>query len=179
MTIRNFENFTPQIADSVYVDPLAVVIGQVKIAENSSLWPFVSARGDIHHITIGAYTNIQDNSVLHVNHDGPYSPGGQPLAIGDYVTVGHGVILHACTVEHHCLVGMGSVVLDGAVLEPYTLLAAGSLVSPHKRLAGGYLWRGRPATQARPLSDEEKAQIDYSAKHYAELANRHKVQIKA
>lgn len=173
MPIRDFETYSPQIASTAYIDPLAVVIGQVIIGEYTSLWPFVVARGDINRITIEARTNIQDNTVLHVNHDGPYCLGGQALFIGEEVTVGHQSILHACTIEHHCLIGMGAIVLDGAVLQPYTLLAAGSLVSPGKVLEGGYLWRGRPAQKARLLTDAEREYLSYSANHYIELAQQH------
>ncbi len=173
MTIRRFEKFTPQIADSAYVDPLALIIGQVTIGEQASIWPQVVARGDVQAIHIGARTNVQDNAVLHVTHDGPYSVGGRALNIGEAVTVGHQATLHACTVEHHCLIGVGAIVLDGAHLEPYVLLGAGSLVPPNKRLTGGYLWRGNPVQQARPLTEKELAFFDYSANQYVRLAQRH------
>ena len=131
-------------------------------------------RGDIQAIRIGRDTNIQDGSVLHVTHDSPYSQGGKPLIVGDGVTVGHKVILHACTVGDHCLVGMGSIVLDGAVLEPQVMLGAASLVSSGKRLEGGYLWLGAPARRIRRLNERELAYLEYSAQHYVRLARRHK-----
>lgn len=174
MPIRHFENHSPQIALTAYIDPFALVIGNVTIDEEASLWPMVVARGDINQITIGARTNVQDNTVLHVTHDGRYCPGGQALMIGEEVTIGHHVTLHACTVEHHCLIGMGSIVLDGAILQPYTLLAAGSLVSPNKVLEGGYLWRGSPARQIRSLTSEEREYLVYSAHYYVQLAQRYK-----
>jgi len=173
MPIRPFENQSPVIPKTAYVDPDAVVIGAVTVGEQASIWPLVTARGDINTISIGARTNIQDNSVLHVTHAGQYCPGGLPLVIGEAVTVGHQVTLHACTIGHHCLIGIGSIVLDGAVLEPYTLLAAGSVVSPNKTLEGGHLWRGSPARKVRALKDAEMEYFEYSANYYAELAQRH------
>jgi len=172
--IRHFENHHPDIADSAFIDESAVVIGDVTIADDVSVWPLTVIRGDIHSITIGARTNIQDGSVLHVTHDSEHSPGGFALNIGESVTVGHKVILHACNIGNYCLVGMGSTVLDGAVLEDKVMLGANSLVSPGKRLESGYLYLGSPAKKVRPLTDKEMAWLEYSASHYVELKNRHK-----
>jgi carbonic anhydrase/acetyltransferase-like protein (isoleucine patch superfamily) len=174
MHIRVFEEKCPRIAPDAWVDPSALVIGDVEIGPGSSVWPMSVIRADIQAIRIGRDTNVQDGSVLHVTHDSPYSPGGQPLIVGDGVTVGHRVILHACTVGDHCLVGMGSIVLDGAVLEPRVMLGAGSLVSSGKRLEGGCLWLGSPARRIRPLSERELAYLDYAAQHYVRLAQRHR-----
>jgi len=174
MPIRPFENLSPKIADTAYVDSLAVIIGDVTIGEYASVFPMVVARGDVQRITIGARTNIQDGTILHVSHDSHHCPGGRELWIGEDVTVGHQAVLHACTVEAHCLVGIQAVILDGARLEPYTLLAAGSLVSPNKVLEGGYLWRGNPAQKIRPLTEQEREFLEYSAQHYVTLAQRHK-----
>lgn len=171
--IRTFENFVPQIADSAYVDETALVIGQVLLGEDVSIWPMTVARGDIQTIRIGARSNIQDGSVLHVTHDSDYAPGGFSLTVGEDVTVGHKVILHACTVGDRCLVGMGSTVLDGAVLEPEVMLGANSLVSPGKILESGYLYLGSPAKQTRRLTEKERQWLVYSAAHYVELKNRH------
>jgi carbonic anhydrase/acetyltransferase-like protein (isoleucine patch superfamily) len=173
MGIRSYQEYEPQIDESAYIDPVAMVIGRVSIGEQSSLWPMVVARGDVNYIEIGARTNIQDGSVLHVTHDGPYSPGGLPLLIGDEVTVGHNVILHACTIESQCLIGMGSIVLDGAVVESGALLGAGALVTPGTRIQGGYLWLGAPAKKIRALSSDERESILYSAQHYVRLAEQH------
>jgi len=173
MTIRVFENLLPNIASTAYVDSTALVIGDVSIAADASLWPMVVARGDIQSIRIGARTNIQDGSILHVTHDGPLSPGGYALNIGDDVTVGHRAILHGCTIGDHCLIGMGAVVMDGAGLEPRVILGAGSLVTPGKVLEGGYLWLGSPARRMRPLRSEEFDYLDYSSRHYVDLKNRH------
>jgi carbonic anhydrase/acetyltransferase-like protein (isoleucine patch superfamily) len=173
MTIRNFEDRTPRIAKSAYVDPTALVIGDVSIAADVSLWPMVVARGDVNSIVIGARTNIQDGTVLHVSHDSEFAPGGFPLTIGADITVGHQAILHGCTVEDGCLIGMAATVMDGAILRSGVLLGAGSLVPPGQELEGGYLWVGSPARRMRPLRDQERAFLDYSAKHYAELKDRH------
>ena len=173
MTIRKFENTTPEVAETAFVDEASVVTGDVKIGADSSVWPMCSIRGDIHSIRIGERTNIQDGSVLHVTHDSEYAPGGNALEIGNDVTVGHNVVLHACTIEGECLIGMGSIVLDGAVVQRGAMVGAGSLVSPGKVLEGGYLWLGSPVKRARELSDKEKSFFKYSAQHYVELKNRH------
>ena len=171
--IRSFEGRQPQLGPGAWVDESAQVIGDVSLGEDASIWPLVTARGDVHRIVIGARSNVQDNCVLHVTHDGPYSPGGAPLMIGEDVTVGHGVLLHACTIGNRVLVGMGSIVLDGAVIEDDVFIAAGSLVPPGKRLTSGGLYRGRPATFARALTEEERAQLRYSANHYVRVKARH------
>jgi carbonic anhydrase/acetyltransferase-like protein (isoleucine patch superfamily) len=171
--IRDFEGHAPHIAPGAWVDETALVIGDVVIGADSSVWPMTVVRGDIQRIEIGARTNIQDGSVLHVTHDSRFMPGGLPLTVGDDVTVGHKVVLHACSIGERCLIGMGSVVMDGAVIEPDTLLGAGSLVTPNKRLEGGYLWQGSPARRVRELTDREREYLRYSAEHYVRLKNRH------
>lgn len=171
--IRSFEGITPILGEGAWVDESAQVIGKVTLGADSSVWPLVTIRGDVNTVRIGARSNIQDNSCLHVTHDGPYSPGGAGLAIGDDVTIGHSVILHACTIGDRVMIGMGSLVMDEVVVEDEVLLAAGSLVSPGKRLESGYLYRGRPATKVRPLTDAEREQLRYSAAHYVRVKNRH------
>lgn len=171
--IRSFEDHTPQIDETVFIDDSAVVTGNVVIGEHSSVWPCCSIRGDIHSIRIGARSNIQDGSILHVTHDSEYAPGGFKLSVGNDVTVGHNVILHACTVEDLCLIGMGSVVLDGAVVESGAMVGAGSLVPPNKILQGGYMWLGSPVKKARELTEKEKSFLQYSALQYVKLKNRH------
>lgn len=173
MTIRHFENKQPDIDTTTFVDDTALVLGDVQIGKNSSIWPFTVIRGDVNAIQIGNNTNIQDNSVLHVTHDGPYNPGGFALKIGNNVTVGHRVILHGCQVGDSCLIGMGATVMDGAVIEANTLLGAGSLVTPNKHLESGYLWMGSPVRKVRKLSDEEIESIEYSAANYVKLKNQH------
>lgn len=173
MAIRKFEKLTPQIAASAFVDQSAVVTGNVVIGTDSSVWPMCSVRGDIHSISIGERTNIQDGSILHVTHDSEFAPGGNALSIGSDVTVGHNAVVHACTVEDLCLIGMGSVLLDGSVVRSGAIIGAGSLVSPGKDLEGGYLWLGSPVKRVRELTDRERAFLEYSASHYVDLKNRH------
>ncbi|MEE9304574.1 MAG: gamma carbonic anhydrase family protein [Thiotrichaceae bacterium] len=176
MSIRSFEEHTPSIHPTAYVDESAVVIGNVSIGENSSVWPLTVIRGDIQCITIGKRTNIQDGSVLHVTHasafSAPSAPEGYPLSIGDDVTVGHKAVLHGCTVEDRCLIGMGAIILDGAVVETEVMVGAGSLVPPGKILESGYMWLGSPVKRVRKLSDKEREFFLYSTKHYSALANR-------
>jgi len=171
--IRTFQGIAPTVDDTVLVDDTALVIGDVHIGTDSSVWPMTVLRGDVNKIRIGKRSNIQDSCVVHVTHPHEDMPEGHAVAIGDNVTVGHKVILHGCTVGDHCLVGMGSTIMDGAVLEPFVLLGAGSLVSPGKVLGGGYLWLGSPVRKVRPLSDEERKWIKYSAQHYVDLKDRH------
>lgn len=174
MTIRSFAGKYPEIAASAYVDESALVIGDVKIGENSSIWPMTVARGDVHSIRIGEFTNIQDACVLHVTHDGKFSPGGYPLTVGDFVTVGHRVTLHACTVGSYCLIGMSATIMDGAVLGNNIILGAGSLVPTGKELEGGYLYVGSPVKRIRELDAKEIEFLEYSANHYVKLKNQHK-----
>ncbi len=173
MTIRTFQDKTPDIADTAFVDETAIVIGDVTIGANSSLWPMAVARGDVHSITIGERTNIQDASVLHVTHDGKYTPGGFPLNIGDNVTVGHRVTLHACTVGNLCLIGMSATIMDGAVIGEKSIIAAGALVPTGKELEGGYLYVGSPVKRVRALTDEELESLEYSANHYVKMKDMH------
>ena len=174
MTIRTFQGHTPKIAASAFVDATALVIGDVTIGEDSSLWPMVVARGDVHSIVIGSRTNIQDGSILHVTHDSKYSPGGAQLRIGNGVTAGHRVILHGCTVGDFCLIGMAATVMDGAVLGDRTIIGAGSLVPGDKQLEGGYLYVGAPVKQVRALRADELEYLEYSAAHYVSLKDRHR-----
>ncbi len=177
--IRKFENHTPNIHSSAYIDETALVSGEVTIGEGSSVWPMTVIRGDVNFIKIGKRTNIQDTSVLHVTHaSNEHSVKvtdaqiGYPLIIGDDVTVGHKAVLHACTIGDRVLVGMGSIIMDGVVVEDETIIAAGSLVPPKKVLGSGYLWVGSPAKKARELTDKEKNYLKYSAEHYVRLKVR-------
>ena len=171
MAVRTFENHIPQIADSAFVDDSALVTGNVVIGADSSVWPMCSVRGDIHSIRIGERTNIQDGSILHVTHDSEHAVGGNPLLIGNDVTVGHRVVLHACTVEDLCLIGMGAIVLDGALIGMGAMIGAGALVPPGKQLEGGYLYLGSPVKRVRELSEKEQRYLKYSAEHYVRLKN--------
>ena len=169
--IRNYQGISPQISASAYVDPSAVIIGKVTIGENASIWCNAVARGDVSYIQIGNNSNIQDLTMLHVTHNNPGKTNETPLIIGDNVTVGHNCCLHACTLENHVFVGMGSTILDNAYIEKNVMIGAGSLVPQGKRLESGYLYFGNPIKQIRKLTDAEIAHSDYSAKHYVKIAN--------
>ena len=173
MSIRSYQQFTPLLGERVFVDASAVVLGDVEIGDDSSIWPLVVIRGDMHSIRIGERSSVQDGSVLHITHAGPFNPGGYPLNIGDDVTIGHKVTLHGCNVGNRVLIGMGSIVMDGVVIEDEVVLGAGSLVPPGKRLESGYLYVGSPAKQARPLSEKERSYFSYSAANYVRLKDQH------
>jgi len=174
MTQRLFEKMQPDIVPSAYINPSAQIIGDVSIGADSSVWPLTVLRGDVHHIKIGERSNIQDLSVGHVTHAHPdYEPNGLPLLIGNDVTVGHRVILHACRIDDLVLVGMGAVIMDGAHVESNVVIGAGSLVPPGKVLTSGYLWLGAPVQQKRALTDEELAYFKYSAQHYVKLKDQY------
>lgn len=169
-----YRGIQPHIAADAFVHTSAVVIGDVKLGSLASIWCNAVIRGDVNAICIGARSNIQDGSVLHVSHKTPADPNGAPLTIGANVTVGHLVILHGCTINDDCLIGMGSIVMDHALLEPMVLLGAGSLVPEGKVLQSGYLYLGRPAKRIRALTEREKAYFEYSAEHYVKLAQSYR-----
>lgn len=176
--VRDFLDFSPKLDSSVFVDPTAIVIGDVEIGADSSIWPLVVVRGDMHRIRIGDRTSIQDGSVLHITHASTYNPDGFPLTIGSDVTVGHKAMLHGCTIQDRVLVGMSSIVMDGAIIEEEVILAAGSLVPPGKVLESGYMYRGSPAKKARPITEKEKSYFTYVANNYVKLKNQHMEDIK-
>lgn len=171
MKLRTYKSGWPHIHDSAYVDPQASVIGDVVIGPDSSVWPMTVIRGDVNVIRIGARSNVQDGSVIHVTH--PYAgvPQGHVVTIGDDVTIGHRAVIHGCAIGNECLIGIGAVILDGAVLQDRVLLGAGSLVTEGKVLESGHLYLGSPARMARTLSDEEIKWFKYSAQHYVKLKN--------
>ena len=171
--IRRFEQHSPRLGSGVLVDPSAVLIGDIEVGDDCSLWPQVTVRADVNSVRIGARTSIQDGSVLHVTHAGPHTGAGFTLEIGEDVTVGHKVTLHGCRVGNRVLVGIGSIVMEGAVIEDEVVLGANSLVPPGKTLASGYLYVGSPARQVRALSAEERENLSYSAQHYVRLKDRH------
>jgi carbonic anhydrase/acetyltransferase-like protein (isoleucine patch superfamily) len=174
--MRSFNGQRPEMGRRVWIDPDATVIGRVALGDDVSVWPGAVLRGDVNDISVGARSNIQDGTICHVTHDGPYSPGGLPLVLGEDITVGHAVVLHACSIGDRCLIGMGSLVMDGARIESDVMLAAGSLVSPGKHLESGWLYRGRPAEPVRRLSDQELEMLRYSAAHYVRLKDRYLAQ---
>jgi carbonic anhydrase/acetyltransferase-like protein (isoleucine patch superfamily) len=169
MTIRPYKNYQPQLGHRVYIDDSAVIIGQVSIADDVSVWPQAVIRGDVEAISIGTATNIQDGSILHVSHAGEFSPTGHPLTIGKGVTVGHRAVLHGCTIGNFCLIGIGAIIMDDAIISDYVMLGAGALVPPGKQLDSGFLYVGSPVKKARELSVKEKAFLEYSAQHYLHL----------
>jgi len=171
MPTRPYKGIEPTLGANVYIAPESVVIGDVVLGDDVSVWPMSSIRGDVNRIRIGARTNIQDGTVIHVTAPNREFPEGRATIVGEDVTVGHNCILHACTIESGCLIGMGSIVLDGAVLRSGVFLGAGSLVTEGKELEGGYLWIGRPAKKARELTDAERAWFEQSARHYVKLKN--------
>ena len=173
MSIRPFQQHTPVLGERAFVDRSAVVIGDVEIGADSSIWPLTVIRGDMHRIRIGARTSVQDGCVLHITHAGPFNPDGFPLLIGDDVTIAHKVMLHGCTVGSRVLIGMGSIVMDGAVIEDDVIVGAGSLVPPGKRLDSGFLYVGSPVRPVRALTDKEKAFFTYSAGNYVKLKDQH------
>lgn len=173
MHIRAFGDKAPQLGRAVFVDPSAVVLGDVVLGDDCSVWPAAVIRGDMHRVRIGSRTSIQDGSVLHITHAGPFNPDGYPLIIGDDVTVGHKVLLHGCSLGSRILVGMGSIVMDGAVIEDEVILGAGSLVPANKTLESGFLYMGSPARQVRPLTDKERSFFIYTAANYVKLKDQH------
>ncbi|HAV70110.1 MAG: gamma carbonic anhydrase family protein [Alcanivorax sp.] len=173
MGIRSFQNKVPSQGERVFVDPASTVIGEVTLGNDSSVWPGAVVRGDMHHIVIGARTSVQDNAVLHITHDSAFNPGGFPLTLGDDVTVGHQAMLHGCTIGDRVMIGMQTMIMDGAVVESDVMLAAGSLVSPGKRLASGWLYRGRPARAVRELTAKEIEFLPYVAGNYVKLKDQY------
>ena len=173
MGIRSFQNKVPSQGERVFVDPASTVIGEVTLGNDSSVWPGAVVRGDMHHIVIGARTSVQDNAVLHITHDSAFNPGGFPLTLGDDVTVGHQAMLHGCTLGDRVMIGMQTMIMDGAVVESDVMLAAGSLVSPGKRLASGWLYRGRPARPVRELTAKEIEFLPYVAGNYVKLKDQY------
>jgi carbonic anhydrase/acetyltransferase-like protein (isoleucine patch superfamily) len=172
--IRSFQGIAPTVGQRCWIDPAASLIGDVVLGDDVSLWPGAVVRGDVNFIRIGDRTNLQDGAVVHVTHAGPYGPeGGWPTVIGNDVTIGHGAIVHACTLGDACLIGMGAIVLDGAVVESRAFVAAGALVPPGKVVRSGELWVGNPARCARRLSPTELEQLLYSAQHYVRLKDKY------
>jgi carbonic anhydrase/acetyltransferase-like protein (isoleucine patch superfamily) len=172
--IRPYLGQLPTLGQRVYIDPAAVVIGDVVLEDDVSIWPATVIRGDVNFIRIGARTNIQDGTVVHVSHDGPHAKlGGFATRIGSDVTIGHKAIIHACTIEDAALIGMGAIVLDGAVIKKHAFVGAGALVPPGKVVGEGEMWLGSPAKFARKLSDADIEGLYYSAQHYVKLKDRY------
>jgi carbonic anhydrase/acetyltransferase-like protein (isoleucine patch superfamily) len=164
--IRAFRGKIPQVSQSAYVDPSAQVIGDVVIGERSSVWPNVSIRGDVNHIRIGEESNVQDNSVLHVDCG---DHGDFPLIIGNRVTVGHAAVLHGCTIADDALIGIGAVVLNGAAVGEGAVVAAGALVPEGMNVPAGMMAMGVPAKVKRALTAEEKERFRVNCRNYVEI----------
>lgn len=173
MNIRKFNQHIPQLAARVFIDSTALVIGQVTLADDVSIWPITVLRGDVNTITVGARTNIQDGTVIHVAHKSKEHPAGVPTIIGEDVTIGHQTVIHACTIHDRVLVGIGAVVLDNAVIESDVIVGASSLVPPNKVLESGFLYFGSPVKKIRPLTTAEIEHLLYSSKLYVDLKNEH------
>jgi carbonic anhydrase/acetyltransferase-like protein (isoleucine patch superfamily) len=173
MPIIAHHGVTPRIATTAMIAETAVIIGDVEIGEDASVWYGCVLRGDSNSIRIGARTNIQDGTIIHVNHEREGAQGTK-TTIGADITVGHMALLHACTLEDGCFIGMKACVMDGVVIESGAMVAAGALVTPGKRVKRGELWAGSPARLMRTLSDKEMQYFAYSAKHYVELAQSYR-----
>ncbi len=173
MPISNFLDTSPVLGACVYLHPSCQVIGDVKIGDDSSVWCNTVLRGDVNRIVIGRGTNVQDLTMGHVSHKTEAKPEGSPLIIGDYVTVGHSVVLHGCTIGNECLIGIGSIILDDVVIPDRVMIGAGSLVSPGKVLESGMLYMGTPAKPVRPLTEKEIAHLRYSAEHYMRVKDNY------
>ena len=172
--IRSFQGVSPVLGEGTYVDEAAPVIGDVVLGDDVSIWPGTVVRGDVNYIRIGARTNVQDGSIIHVTHDGPYGkPGGFATVIGEDVTIGHAAVIHACVIEDACLIGMGATILDGATIKKNGFVGAGAVIPPGKTVESGELWLGNPAKCVRKLSEKEIEQLYYSAQHYVRLKDKY------
>ena len=169
MSLSHYLKIFPSLGARTYLHPSCQVIGDVTIGDDSSVWCNTVLRGDVNRIVIGRGTNVQDLSMGHVSHKTAAKPEGSPLIIGDYVTIGHSVILHGCHIGNECLIGMGSIILDDVVIPDHVMVGAGSLVAQGKALESGMLYLGRPAKAVRALTQDEIAYLRYSAEHYMRL----------
>jgi len=173
MPTRPYRGIHPTLEAGAWIDPTALVIGDVVLGHDASIWPMAVVRGDVNYIRVGARSNVQDASVLHVTRPYPGSEAGWPLLIGEDVVIGHSVTVHGCTIGNRVLVGIGAIVLDGAVVEDEVMIGAGSVVTPGKRLESGGLYLGNPARRVRELTEAERARIPAMAGFYVDLKNEY------
>jgi len=171
--IRPHHGVTPTVAASAFIAETAVIIGDVTIGEQASIWYGCVLRGDGNFIRVGARTNIQDGTIVHVNHEREGAAGTRTI-IGADVTIGHMALIHACTLEDGCFIGMQACVMDGAVVESGAMVAAGALVTPGKRVKRGELWGGSPARLMRKLTESELKYFSYTVEHYIEMAESYR-----
>lgn len=171
MAIKPYRGMTPKFGEGCYIDETCAIYGDVVCGDNVSFWPMVAARGDVNKMRIGHNTNIQDGTILHLTRKSKSNPNGYPLTIGDDVTIGHQCMLHGCTLGNRILVGMGAIIMDGAVVEDDVFIGAGALVPPNKVLEAGHLYVGQPCKKARALTEDEVAFLKQSAINYVELKN--------
>ena len=175
--LRHYKGVYPTLGQRTYIDSTSVVCGDIHLGDDSSVWPFVAIRGDVNTVRIGQRTNVQDCSVLHVTRKSDNNPTGNPLVIGDDVTIGHKVMLHGCQLGSRILVGMGAIIMDGVIVQDDVFIGAGTLVPPNKILESGFLYVGNPMRKARPLNDGELAFLAKSAINYVELKDDYLAQL--
>ncbi len=173
MPISNYLDTSPALGNRIYLHPSCQVIGDVQIGDDSSAWCNTVLRGDVNRIEIGRGTNVQDLTMCHVSHKTADKPDGSPLIIGNYVTVGHSVILHGCRIGNDCLIGMGSIIMDDVVIPDRVMIGAGSLVTQGKVLESGMLYMGRPAKAVLALTEDEIKYLRYSAEHYMRVKDNY------
>jgi carbonic anhydrase/acetyltransferase-like protein (isoleucine patch superfamily) len=171
--IRPYKGHWPRLGEGVYVDASAQVIGDVTLGDHASVWPCTTIRGDVHSITVGAYSNVQDNSVIHV-----MAPNF-PTVLGHHVTVGHSVNLHGCTVGDYALIGIGAIVLNGAKVGSESVVASGTLVPEGMEIPSRVMVMGSPAKVRRALTDEELAGLRDYAQNYFEYKNTYLEELNA
>ncbi len=169
--LSSYKGISPSIDAGVYIADSSRLVGDIEIGPDSSVWHMVAARGDVNYIKIGHRSNIQDGTILHVTRKSSGNPDGNPLVIGDDVTIGHKCMLHGCQLGNRILVGMGAIVMDGVIVEDDVFIGAGTVVPPNKRLNSGYLYVGNPMVKKRPLKEAEIAFLKQSATNYVELKN--------
>ena len=173
MSLIPFGGQTPRIHPAAFVAPGAQLIGDIELGPESSVWYNCVLRGDVNRIRVGKCSNVQDLTMCHVSHKMPQKPEGSPLLIGDFVTIGHSVILHGCAIGNECLIGMGSIIMDDVIVPDQVMIGAGSLVPPGKKLESGMLYVGQPVKAIRALTPEEVSYLKYSAEHYVRVKNNY------